>query len=553
MSRISRKATIMEGALISVRWNAGIYLRLSEKDEGDKDKSNSIENQQELLVDYIGKSTEIKQIDVYIDDGKTGTNFSRPGFQRLLEDIKKKRINCVIVKDLSRMGRNLYEMGAVLETIFPLYGVRFIAVTDHFDSENTNAAEMGYIVPIKNLLNASYIADLSKKSKSARKVMQEKGKYIGAYAIFGYQKSQEDKHCLIVDPVAAEVVQLIFNLAEQGISINSIVKYLNEQRIDPPAQYRKKKESKEGCFREKNVWYNGTVRHILYSLIYTGALVQGRMTVLTPKGKKVKKSKEDWVIVENTHEPIIEKERFERVHKVIEIRKEQYAKSHSKTKNSPNILQGKLYCGACKKAIRRHRSNNGNKFVYEFLCPDYSSNGGCSKNWITENKLLDILLDVIKKQIELAGNCEYFLNPTIKQGNLQSESNELQIKLNQTVFLKGNIYQDYKKGILNKEDYLSLKEKYVKQDHKIKEQILALRTKAELNEDSKKEFSQPVSYLLNNSEEKELSRKLLETFVERIEISDGSKVHIQFRYYNMWKEWKAYIQSHCKENEFVGD
>ena len=532
MPRISRKKVAQGTGSVLTLWKAGLYLRLSEKDEGNKDVSNSIENQRALLVEYVQKDTSISQTAVYIDDGKTGTNLIRPGFQNLLEDIKKKHINCVIVKDLSRLGRNLYEMGAVLETIFPLYGVRFIAVTDQFDSENTNAAETGYIVPVKNLLNASYITDLSKKSKSARKVMREKGQYIGAYPIYGYQKSFEDKHSLIIDPEASNVVKMIFNMAEQGTSINKITGYLNQQNIETPAQYRKKKQGMEA--EGKNVWYNGTVRHILNSMIYTGTLVQGQFTVMVPKGKKIKKPKEEWSIIENAHEYIIEKERFEKIHQLMANRKEQYPSYPLQIKGTSNLLQGMVYCKKCKKAMKRHRSLKNNQLEYTYLCPVYSNEGRCHINRILENKLLNMLCQQVKMQIDIAANIDKLIKRSGNTSNLkeqcQTQLKKLKKDLEHIVLLKGEIYQDYKQGLLDKGEYLLLKEKFIAQGLELETNVADLQLQMQEAEEKEKSLSQSVSDVLHFHDDKEMSIEFFKAFIKRIEISDSHKVFIKYRH-----------------------
>lgn len=327
MARKSRYAIQEEiSKTISKIYNVGLYLRLSEQDKKDE-ISNSINNQKRLLQAYLNENPNLIYIDTYVDDGKTGTNFNRPGFQRLMADIQRKRIDCIVTKDLSRIGRNYIETGNLLESVFPFLGIRLISVTEHFDTNTANDSEYSFIIPLRNLMNDRYVMDISRKRKTTGQIMMQKGEYIGSIAVYGYQKSKENPKKLIIDMEAAKIVRLIFQLAENGLGSCQIAKYLNRQNYLSPYEYKVSK----GLVKKKEdttirLWRAKSVRLILKNRIYTGALVQGKLTTSTPKGKMLQLPSEKWMVIENAQEPIIPKEQYDAVQRKMEERRKKFGK-----------------------------------------------------------------------------------------------------------------------------------------------------------------------------------------------------------------------------------
>ena len=369
-------------------YHASIYLRLSKEDgdvtTGSKNESNSISNQKSLIMDFLKDKHDIQVVSIREDDGYSGVDFNRPSFQLMLEDVKKGIIDCIIVKDLSRFGRNYIEVGRYLEKLFPMLGVRFIAVNDNYDSLNVDTAH-DIVMPFKNLINDSYCRDLSVKIRSHLAVKRKNGEFIGAFACYGYLKDPENKNQLIIDTYAGPVVQDIFRMKINGFSQYKIAEVLNEQGILSPMEYKRSIGVRfETSFKvnPKAVWSAKAVSRILTNEVYTGVLVQGKQT--TPNHKvKVRQAVEekDWVRIENAHVPLIDSCLFEIVQTLLE----------RDTRTSPKAdsvfpLSGLLYCGDCGQPMIRKTTTYSlkgagdfptQKYAY-FVCQGKSTEKSCS-------------------------------------------------------------------------------------------------------------------------------------------------------------------------------
>ena len=342
--------------------NAASYNRLSRED-GDKMESDSIRNQKDLISDYA-KQKGIRIVEEYVDDGYSGTNFDRPAFQRMMEDVKKKKINCIIVKDLSRLGRNYIETGRYLEKIFPFLGVRFIAINDHYDSADQSGDADQIVIPFKNLINDAYCRDISIKIRSQLDVKRKNGKFIGSFAAYGYLKDPADKNHLIIDEVAAEIVRTIFGLKLNGFSSQRIGERLNEMKVVPPLEYKRMcgLNFNSGFRSGKNAgWSIMTINRILRNELYIGTMVQGKNRKINYKVKQSRPVEEaGWIKVEETHDAIIPKQVFEIVQRLTEL----------DTRTAPDAdsvytLSGFLRCGDCgQNMVRRTATKNGKKYYY---------------------------------------------------------------------------------------------------------------------------------------------------------------------------------------------
>ena len=293
-------------------WNAAVYVRLS-KEDGDKIESDSITSQKDILSEYVKQKDDIKISDFYIDDGWSGANFERPAFSRMMSDIYAKKVNCVIVKDLSRFGRNYADSSRYIDDIFVKLNIRFIALNSGVDtiSKHTNPATQCITVGIQNVINESYIANTSVSIRWALDINRKQGKFIGSFATYGYLKDADDHHKLVVDEKAAEVVRTIFKWFIEGKSVIGITKNLNALGIPNPSEYKRQKGFNYKHTNKNNdgLWCDSTVRRMLRNQMYIGNMVQGKNTNLSYKIKKCRaKPKEEWIIVEGTHEPIIDKE-----------------------------------------------------------------------------------------------------------------------------------------------------------------------------------------------------------------------------------------------------
>lgn len=337
---------------------AAVYLRLS-RDDGDKVESDSIRNQRSLLRDFANQHNDITLVKEYIDDGYSGANFERPGFQKMLEDAKEHKINCIIVKDLSRLGRNYIETGRYLEKIFPVLGIRFIAVNDHYDSADTENDADQIIVPFKNLINDAYCRDISIKIRSQFDVKRKRGQFISNYACYGYKKDPDNKNHLVIDEYAAEIVRTIFNMKLDGFSAQNIAADLSDMGVLIPTEYKRSCgiNYNNGFRAGKNPkWDAGTVLRILKNELYTGTMVQGKTRKINYKVKACQMIEpENWIRVEGTHEPIISREVFETVQRLMAL----------DTRTSPEeesiyVFSGLLRCGDCgQNMVRRSVKKKG--------------------------------------------------------------------------------------------------------------------------------------------------------------------------------------------------
>ena len=394
--------TLSPAYAVSRRWKMGIYIRLSKEDlkkirEG-RDDSNSVVNQRNMLLEYYQDHIEeFESIEVYVDDGYTGTDQERDDFQRLLNDIRLGRINCVAVKDLSRFARNYAEAGILIEQHFVSMGVRFISLMDkRLDSYRDPEGIYDISVPLTNMMNDKYCFQTSQKIRQVFDYKRRNGQYIGSFAPYGYIKDEADKHHLVVDPDAAEVVRLIFSMCLQGNTRRAMVHYLNDHGIPSPTAYRRLKGLPVSSKWDDPMWGDRVVQNILANPIYTGDLVQGRRRVKSYKVHQIEAvPEEEWVRVPDTHEAIIDKETFEKVQSLLK----------RDTRSAPrttelHLFSGFLRCADCGKSVTRSQSG---KNVY-YACSTYKNRSrlACSMHSIKHERLEAAVLYAIRQQVHLA-------------------------------------------------------------------------------------------------------------------------------------------------------
>ena len=542
MARKSRKESgvqTRESFSKTIGYQVGFYLRLSDKEAKDRD-SESIENQFALLKDFIKNKPDFRLISTFTDDGKTGTNFKRSGFEQMMDEVRSGRINCIIVKDLSRFGRNYLEAGHYIEHVFPFLNVRFIAVTDGFDTLTATPAQLSYLIPLKNIMNENYARDISKKERSAKKVLRKKGCFLGAYAMYGYEKTS-DKHVIGVDPEAAVHVKTIFDLCEKGYSDSAIAKYLNERKVLCPARYKYEKGIvKNAKYANTSGWYPQTIAGILTSRVYIGDMVQGARRSKEIKGKKEVVPKSEWDIVSGTHEAIISKEQFDRVQEIRMDRHRQYEKMiqenrrlAGKSENS-GILKGKVFCGDCKRAmVRKHIKSCKDK--YRYVCDMHEKTGQCSRKFLPEQELFEMLGCLIRRQIEAACQVKEWLHSREQEEarelfRFEQTLRETEDKRNRLVQKMAALYQDWKEGILDQDEYLYMKKRY-------EEELTGCEGEREELMGRKQEYI--LAYTSENPALKAvseipydfvLSRELVDRLIEKIEIYEGNRVRVSFKF-----------------------
>ena len=407
MARKSRK----EAACATVPaegsgYRAGIYVRLSRED-GRKVESGSVENQIEFLTDFVDKEESLQLTDAYVDRHITGTRFDRPEFSRLMADVRSGRVNCVVVKDLSRLGRNYLEAGDYIEKIFPFFGVRFIAVTDGYDSLTSNSSEDGLVVPLKNLVNEAYAKDISKKICTSFENQFKQGIFFATTAAYGYKKDPDDSHMVLVDEDVRHVIERIFREYTSGASLARIARDLNADGVLAPSVYW---QTKDVIHKDKytNRWEGKQIRNILQNPVYTGDIQIAKTRKCYYKGITQSVNREDGYYVENHHEAIIDHETFDKAQELIAAKKKEYFATRGKYDDCRNsredMLQGLLYCGHCGNKMNLYRRMvrlvNGVGHYSTYVCRRSANYGEAdpAKN-IKADDMEALVLELIQKHI----------------------------------------------------------------------------------------------------------------------------------------------------------
>ena len=548
------------------QYDTALYVRLSKEDgdaaSGSKNESNSIANQKSLIMDYLQSRPEFRVVSIREDDGFSGTDFNRPAFQAMMEDVKKGVINCIIVKDLSRFGRNYIEVGRYLEKLFPMLGIRFIAVNDNYDSLEADTAH-DIVVPFKNLINDSYCRDLSVKIRSHLAIKRKNGEFIGAFACYGYLKDENNRNQLVVDTYAGQVVKDIFRMKINGMSQYRIADALNEQGILSPMEYKKYLGSHfESSFKvnPKAVWTAKAVTRILTNEVYTGVLVQGKQTTPNHKVKVRQEVDEtDWIRVENAHESLIDRVLFDIVQNLM----------GRDTRTSPNETQvfplsGLVYCGDCghpmvrkiSRYTKKEKADTAQTYGY-FLCSEKCGKGGCSWHRISENDLMGAVLGAvnlhIQKVLDVQEALKQIENAPSRQLMIQKYLERLSVKEEErkkAERLKIGIYEDLKDGLLDKEEYQKLKAEF---DSRIAEADAAekelKRQIAEL-EGSRSANAPWMNYFQQFGRLEQLTRWAAAIIINKILVYEDNRIKITFNFeadLNRIQEILSAAEEHKKE------
>jgi DNA invertase Pin-like site-specific DNA recombinase len=561
MARVSRvrkkEAPAVPGERI---YKVALYVRLSVLDSGKKD-SDTVETQEALLRRFIQGKPDFMLASVYIDNGETGVSFKRGEFERLMEDVRAGKIDCIIVKDLSRFGRNYIETGEYLEKIFPFLGVRFIAVNDGYDNTSPSAAD-SLSMHLKNLVNDVYARDISAKICPVLREKQERGEFIGAWAAYGYVKSQQDKHRILVDRESASVVRDIFRWRLEGLSYQVICRRLTEQNIPSPSQYRYAK----GWVRHEK-WTNApwrvqTIKGILCNEVYLGHMVQGRKRESLFQGhRQASVPKEQWIIVENTHERIIDRQTFEAVQRLNRQKTEEYRTKQdrfSEIKNTENILKGLVYCGDCGTNLVRYKNVRENKHTdpkfhvwYNYICPVHATDlTRCSFLSVPERDLLEAVNSAIKAQMITAMDMSKMLKAFVGKSSAQEEKDQLEIQIRQTeesltktVRYREQLYDDYADHLMNEQDYIYAQRRYKEQEASYQHQHEELKLTYQGITEERDEDNPLLNSLLRFQNEAELTREMAVELVDKITVYGRESFRISFRFQDEYEQLKSRLSA----------
>lgn len=472
MARVSRKRRALpaDGAAPRI-WRAALYVRLSVEDNGRD--ADSIDNQIAFLESYVSGRPHLNRMELFVDNGRTGTNFHRPAFDRMMEAVQAGMIDCIVVRDLSRLGRNYIETSRFIEKICPFYGLRFIAVNDGFDTADvTNEARLS--MSLSNIVNDYYAKDISRKVTTALRAKMERGDYIGSYAPHGYRRDPENKNHLVIDPETAPVIRQIFQWRSEGVSYMGINRRLNDAGIPSPGQYRLEHGIETNNNRKGRpiLWNRHVVTEILKNTVYTGRLAQKRGSQCLYGGIPYHITSEDeWIVAENTHEPVVGRELFEAVQKINRETAERSKANSGKYAHLPkekNIFGKKLICAGCGAAMKLHRSfsKKRDQVYFTFKCPTYAEHGarGCSDVKMRKADLEAAVFSFIKAQMAVLMDMESTLRrlPAVSTGErerAQAKRGSLRRKLENKRSILSGLYVDYKDGLLSRQDYLFTRER----------------------------------------------------------------------------------------------
>ena len=530
------------------KWNAGLYIRLSRED-GDKLESESVTSQRDLLHDFLSRNPDLNLYDLYIDDGYTGTNFDRPNFIRMFEDIKSNKVDCVIVKDLSRFGRNYIDTGNYIEIIFPMLKVRFIAVNDSIDSYLKPESINNVNLALRNLMNDDYCRDTSMKIRSALTVRRENGKYIGSFACYGYLKDPEDHHKLIIDEVASENVKTAFRMFLNGGTLRGIAVYFNDNNILTSSEYKRSigLNDRHYSTHEKAMWDTIAIRRMLTNEMYIGNMVQKQMEIVSYKVNKCRRiDKDKRIIVKGTHEPIISEEDF---YKVQDLLKRDTRISTSV--RQLDIFSGFCKCGDCKRGMNKKHIHQPYKEYYYYICSTFKKGGhnACTKHSIQTNVVKDVVFEVLKQYVNVAltmNNIIDFINQS-KERNSQTDKFEKQLTAKHKERDKASkmlvdLYPDFKNGLLNQDTYLMFKAKYEQEIVSINEQIAEIENRIEQIKTGLTQENRFISNFVKYQNITELTRDMVVELINNIYIYEGGRIEVEVKFRDEYETALEYIE-----------
>lgn len=539
--------------IIDQTFRVAIYLRLSKEDDdlscssGAKNESNSISNQRKLIYDFMKSHPEFELYDEYKDDGKSGSNFDRAEFKRMMRDIEAGNVNCVIVKDQSRFGRDYIDVGKYKEKIFPKLGVRFITINEGYDSLSATSSD-DLAFTINSFVYDFYIRDISTKIRTNLTAKKQNGEYAGAFVAYGYVKDSNDKSKLVVDQFAADVVRDIFRWKIEGLSPQNIAVRLNELGIPSPAEYKRLSGSNyKTSFQtsSKAIWSHVSVRRILKNEIYLGIMIQGKRTTPNYKTKTVvTKVESEWLRAEGTHEAIISVRDFELVQEL--LKDDTHCRAGDVT---VPVYAGRIYCGDCgAAAVRKTVFYAGKRYVYYVCNANKHDKTVCSRHSIREDVLNQVIYQTVRHQIDLLLDVDKALSQfenlswekhKLKQLDAGIEIQEEAVRKNNTLRL--GIYEDLREGLLDRAEYESLK---IELAERIDEATAAIeklnKEKREILDGVSKQQSW-VEQFRQYENVTELTRPMVIHLIERINIFEDSNIEIVFRHRNQIEEILQFI------------
>ena len=506
-------------------YNVGMYLRLS-KDDERSGESLSIENQRKVLTNYINEQGWTLY-DEYVDDGYSGTSFDRPGVQRLLEDAKAGNINLILCKDMSRFGRNYIAVGQYVDYIFPMYNIRFIALTDNIDTANNNSASME-MLPIVNVFNEWYAANTSKKLRAVIETNAKAGKYKTTFAAYGYDKGDDENRTPVIDPETAPIVRRIFEMRASGANLRKIAMALNDDGILSPADYHYTKAGKATLLYSHHLWSTQAVKRILHNPIYIGTLARMKMTTVSYKNHKViKRDESDWIVHENNHEAIISKELWDKVREL----EDSVSTGKSTKTGEVKPLSGMCYCSTCGTKMKFTSSMTG-KTPQNYTCGLYARFGKqyCNTHFITLKALEGVVLADIQHQIDFVMNDdkarEKYLSRKRGLNNLQENADRKRLqditkRLGELDRLIETAYEDRALGRVPEKVCIPLLEKYQAEKDTLTAEYDELHQRTQTEQQDEADVDEYIRRLKSYAGAEQLTRQMALELIEYITIDEN--------------------------------
>ena len=523
------------------KFKATSYIRLSYTADRSNE-SDSVTNQRRLIENFVKQNPDIQIVSEKIDDGYSGIIFDRPAFKEMMQDVTDGKINCVIVKDLSRLGREYIETGRYLRRIFPTYGVRFIAINDNIDTAHENSGD-DLAVSVKNIINEAYCRDISIKTRSALDVKRKNGDFVGAFPVFGYLKSEDNKNQLVPDPYAAHIVRDIFRMRLEGTSASGIAAELNRLCVPSPLAYKKNHglpHGSQGYADSKDAkWSATTILRILQDETYTGTLVQGRQGTPHYKIKEMERlPASEWVRVPNTHEALVDPQDFQLVQQLKGL----------DTRTAPKqetvyLFSGVLICGCCGGRMTRKTNRSGGREYHYYYCPTGKKKGCEHPVMLKESDLIQCVRDGTRAYIDNVVSLNEMLS-AIDQSAINQERakkyaaqiSENERQLEQTMEFKTRLYENLVCGNLTKQEYAFNKKKYSDDAERLKASIAELKHKLENTLNGGEQRGVWISRFLQFQDMEDLSRKAVVQLIQSIYVMGKKKLCIKFNYDDEYQE-----------------
>ena len=529
----------------SIYHTAG-YIRLSVEDSGKTD-GYSLENQEKLVKDFIAEQQDMRLYRLYIDNGATGTVFERPAFDEMMQDMKDGKINCIVVKDLSRLGRNYLEAGNYLEQIFPFFRVRFISITDGYDSNSPDVTDESLIIPLKNIINEGYAKDISQKITTSFEARKKQGQFMGKYPVYGYLKDPENKNHLIVNPQTCGIVKRIFQMRDSGMALGAIASQLNEEGIPSPARYLWLKGLSKEERHKDSYWDRTNVKRLLTNKMYLGMLVYGKERTSFAKGiKRQRVPESEWKYVPNAHEAIIDQELFDSVQRKLEGAKQDFLNMTGINEDyqPENLFRGRIHCSDCGRAMKmtkfvttRKDGSTDRYAVYECCRRKQLYDLSCPQRSIRKSIIDKTVEEAIRFHIRTFLDTEQViakLNRSPKgraaASNIQNHIREKQRRITKIERLSTGIYEDYREGILDEEEYLAIRRQYGAEKEELLKEVDALMLAETEHEADYHSTGSLADIVRKYAEFQELSREIVEAFITDIQVHTDSHLAITFAF-----------------------